>query len=135
MAALPTKDVIVSNTSFITFNLTNGVLSSASHDATYYLKNQTGIRYPSYVLKQGQPMPGDVSVFKASPDNELVGRFIAPNITTDVVPGPANLWIACKNSDNIYTIGWHADVTTQPPEGCINYAKYNPGVLLHVNYV
>jgi hypothetical protein len=33
------------------------------------------------------------------------------------------------------TIGWDADVKTQPLEGCINYAKYNPGVLLNVRFL
>jgi hypothetical protein len=65
----------------------------------------------------------------------LVGRFVAPNITTPPMPGPYNLWVACKTTDGIYTIGWNVDATTQPPEGCINYAKYDPGVLLHVNFV
>jgi hypothetical protein len=51
------------------------------------------------------------------------------------MPGPYNLWVACKTTDGIYTIGWNVDATTQPPEGCINYAKYDPGVLLHVNFV
>jgi len=106
-------------------------LSSKSNGDTYYLQNQTGVQYPSYALKRGQAKPGDVSIFGATRNNTYVGRFMAPNITTGE-PGSPNRWVACKTSDNVYRIGWDADVTTQPPEGCINYAKYNPGVLLHV---
>jgi hypothetical protein len=124
--------VFVSNITFTIFNLTNGILSSNSNGDTYYLKNQTGTRYPSYTLQRGQAEVGDVSIFGASPNSSLWGRCIAPNITVNESPWSANRWVACRTNDNIYTIGWDADITSQPPEGCINYAKYNPGVLMHV---
>lgn len=114
------------------FNLTNGIISS--NGARYYLQNQTGIRFPSYTLKRGQPTSVDISIFQATPNQTYYGRHIAPNVTVGE-PGPANRWVACKNKDNVYTIGWDADITSQPPTGCINYAKYNPGVLLLVDYI
>jgi hypothetical protein len=127
--------LIVSNTSFTTFNLTNGILSSASNQITYYLKNQTGSAYPSYMLKQGQPRSIDAAIFRASRDVAGYGRFISPNIEAPSSAASTNGWVACKTSDNIYIIGWDNDVTTPPPEGCINVAKYIPGILLHVTYV
>jgi len=135
LKTLSNNDLIVSNTSFTTFNLTNGTLSPDSNRSTYYLKNQTGTGYPPYILKQGQARPADASIFRASRDVASYGRFITPELEG---PDPAktiNGWIACNTTDNVYTIGWDADTTSQPREGCINIAKYIPGVLLHVDYV
>ncbi|CAF4241166.1 unnamed protein product [Adineta steineri] len=135
LTTLENGDVAVSNTSFIIFNLTNGILSSNIDGANFYLKNQTGLEFPSYVLKRGKTQSSsDVSLFRASPEGTWSGRFVGPNITMADQPGADNLWVACKNPSGIYVIGWDPDSTHQPPKECVNYPKYNPGVLLHVNY-
>ncbi len=131
LEALSTNDLIVSNTSFTIFNLTNGTLSSDSNQATYFLKNQTGIGYPPYILKRGQAQPIDASIFRASRDIDGYGRFISPEIEGSLPNG----WIACNTTNNMYSIGWDSNVTCQPRVGCINIAKYIPGVLLHVGYI
>ncbi|UJR11593.1 hypothetical protein I4U23_015775 [Adineta vaga] len=136
LVALENNDIAVSNTSFIIFNLTNGILTSAMDGANYYLKNQTGLEFPSYVLKQGKTESmSDVSLFRATPEGTWVGRHIGPNITMADQPGADNLWVACMNPNGIYVIGWDPDSASQPPKRCVNYAKYNPGVLLHVNFM
>ncbi|CAF1187905.1 unnamed protein product [Adineta ricciae] len=133
LMALENNDIAVSNTSFIVFNLTNGILTSPVDGANYYLKNQTGVEFPSYVLKRGKTeSTSDVSLFRSTPVQTWVGRHIGPNITMTEQPGADNLWIACMNPQGIYVIGWDPDSTHQPPKRCVNYAKYNPGVLLHV---
>lgn len=134
MATFENDDVAVSNASFVVFNLTNGVLSSPTDGANYYLKNQTGLEFPSYVLKRGQSSsPNDISVFRATPEGTWVGRHVGPNITMGEQPGADNLWVACQNPAGVYFIGWDPNSTQEPPKRCVNYAKYNPGVLLHVN--
>jgi hypothetical protein len=131
LEVLPTDDLIVSNTSFTIFNLTNGTLLSDFNQATYFLKNQTGSGYPPYILKRGQAKPTDASIFRASRDTAGYGRFISPEIEGTLPNG----WIACNTTNNMYSIGWDSNVTSQPREGCINIAKYIPGVLLHVGYI
>ncbi|CAF4179318.1 unnamed protein product, partial [Adineta steineri] len=69
LTTLENGDVAVSNTSFIIFNLTNGILTSNTDGANFYLKNQTGLEFPSYVLKRGKTQSSsDVSLFRASPE-------------------------------------------------------------------
>ncbi len=135
LLTLPTNDIIVSNTSFTVFNLTNGTLSSDSNHGTYYLKNQTGTGYPPYILKQGQATPTDASIFRATHNVTVYGNFLSIDIQGISSLQSTNGWVACNTTANVYSIGWDSDLTTQPPEGCINIAKYSPGVLLHVGFI
>lgn len=128
--------ILVGNSpsSYTTFKLTNGALTSQSTGKRYYLKNQTGIEYPSYIFAIGQPQSNDLGIFGATPNHSLWGRSLLPDIQVPE-PGAGNLWVACLTDGERYTIGWDANIATPPPAGCVNYVTYNPGVILNIGSI